>query len=193
MNAHDGAMDGGRRGPVREGFGVRRLPIAPAELLPPAPAVDGDEALRGVVERARRLSAELEEPFRSLAFSGLLVHLLRGAPEDDRTGRAPVDAPPPPSTDVPIAEFLALRRIDSHPDRVVAIAYYHYHRFDGQGVTTKDLLDAYVRSRAKRPQNYPDVIASCVRKGYLVEGSRRDGMKTWVITRTGETHVEQDL
>jgi hypothetical protein len=92
-----------------------------------------------------------------------------------------------------IAEFLAQRRLDSHPDRVVAISYYHYHRYDGQGVTTRDLVDAYTKSRAKRPQNFPDVIASCVRKGYLVDGGRRDGMKTWVITGTGETHAEQDL
>jgi hypothetical protein len=196
MNAHDGAMGAGRRGSLHEGFGVRRLPVAPAELPPPGPLTEsagGDELLRSAVDRARRLSEDLAEPFRSLAFSALLAHLLRDAPEDGGAARAAVEERTPPATDMPVAEFLALRRIDSHPDRVVAIAYYHYHRFDGQGVTTKDLLDGYVRARAKRPQNYPDVIASCVRKGYLVEGSRRDGMKTWVITRTGETHVEQDL
>ena len=60
-------------------------------------------------------------------------------------------------------------------------------------VPGQDLVDGYAKARAKRPQNYPDVIASCMRKGYLVEGSRRDGMKTWVITRTGESHVEHDL
>lgn len=192
MNAHDGAMDGGRRAPQVGDFGVRRLPVVPAGLRPGA-VVDGDEALRGAVDRARRLSTDLEEPFRSLAFSALLQHLLRGGGSNADVAPQVHEAAPPPATDIPIAEFLALRRIDSHPDRVVAIAYYHYHRFDGQGVTTKDLLDGYVRARAKRPQNYPDVIASCVRKGYLVEGSRRDGMKTWVVTRTGETHVEQDL
>ncbi len=76
---------------------------------------------------------------------------------------------------------------------MVAIAYYHYHRHGGEGVTTKDLVEGYSRSRSKRPQNYPDVIASCIRKGYLVDGGRRDGMKTWVITPSGEAHVEQDL
>ena len=75
----------------------------------------------------------------------------------------------------------------------MAIAYYHFRRHDGQGVTTRDLVDGYSRSRTKRPQNYPDVIASCIRKGYLVDGGRRDGMKTWVITATGEAHVEQNM
>jgi hypothetical protein len=155
-----------------------------------------DEALREAIQRARRLTQVEDEPFRSLAFTVLLEHLLRGAPKSaDAAVPAPRGQSPaaPPSTDMPVAEFLAQRRIESHPDRVVAIAYYHYHRFDGQGVTTKELVDAYTRARAKRPQNYPDVIASCVRRGYLVDGGRRDGMKSWVITRTGEAHVEQDL
>jgi hypothetical protein len=196
MNAHDGTVGGGRQGQVPEEFSVRRLPVT-AEVRPlPVDDGDPDEPLRDAVERARRLSRDLDEPFRSLAFSALLEHLLGGdmsvVPGGPGRGtpRRPIA---PPSTDIPLPEFLALRRLDSHPDRVVAIAYYHYHRNGGQGITTKDLVDAYTRSRAKRPQNFPDVIASCMRKGYLVDGGRRDGMKTWVVTRTGEAHVEQDL
>jgi hypothetical protein len=154
-----------------------------------------EEELRQAVARARRVAEEQPEPFRSLAFSVLLTHLLQdGAPRAQPVVRREAAAPArPPSTEIPVAEFLAQRRVDSHPDRVVAIAYYHYHRHQGQGVTTRDLVDAYTRSRTRRPQNYPDVIASCVRKGYLVDGGRRDGMKTWVITASGEAHVEQDL
>ncbi len=156
-------------------------------------------ALARALERERALvearKAQLRVPC-DVAFSAVLEHLLRGARADERgePGRGmDVAAAVAPTTDMPVAEFLAQRRVDSHPDRVVAIAYYHYHRYDGQGVTTKDLVDAYGKARAKRPQNYPDVIASCVRRGYLIDGGRRDGMKTWVITRTGENHVEQDL
>jgi hypothetical protein len=185
MNPHGGG---------RDDFPIRRLPInridgkRPYEIV----AAQSDDALRTAVERARRLADEQPEPFRSLAFRTLLEHLLGGG--SSLAARPSVAAPAsPPPTDMQVAEFLAQRRLDSHPDRVVAIAYHHYHRFEGQGVSTRDLVEAYSRSRAKRPQNFPDVIASCVRKGYLVDGGRRDGIKTWIVTGTGEAHVEQDL
>ena len=160
-----------------------------------AVGAEEDAALRLAVARARRIAEEQPEPFQSLAFTALLTHLLQdgASPPREPVSVENSRATQPPSTEGSIAEFLAQRRVDSHPDRVVAIAYYHYRRHAGQGVTTKDLVDGYSRSRSKRPQNYPDVIASCIRKGYLVDGGRRDGMKTWVITASGEAHVEQDL
>jgi hypothetical protein len=145
-----------------------------------------DEALRAAVGRARRLSEGEPEPFRSLAFRVLLEHLLRGAP-------APLAAPAPAvdAAAMDLTEFLAVKRPETHPDRVVAIAYHAYHARDGAGVTTGDLAEAYARARLQRPQNFPDVIATCVRSGRLVEGERRDGAKTWVVTRTGEGYVEE--
>jgi hypothetical protein len=157
-----------------------------------------DVERRKLVARARRI-AELEpEPFRSLAFDRLLEAMLRNSGFQDLTPVSPDQrglraVRIPPSTNMPVTEFLATRRLDSHPDRVVSIAYYHFRNFDGQGVTTKDLQDAYGRARAKRPQNFPDVIASCVRKGFLADNRRIDGFKTWIITKTGENYVEQDL
>jgi len=184
-----------RPGGTRDGFPVRRLPVVPPgpRALPATTAGD-DGALRTLVDRARMLTEDQPEPFRSLAFTQLLGYLLHDGQEGEPRGRqAPQPIAGPPSTDMQIAEFLAQRRLDSHPDRVAAIAYYHYRRSDGEGITTKGLVDGYTKSRARRPQNFPDVIASCVRKGYLVDGGRRDGMKSWVITATGEAHVEQDL
>lgn len=195
MNVQGGGGD--RRLLTRDNAAVRPLPVAEERARRQAAEDEAasDEALRRALERARRLSEDQPEPFRSLAFSALLAHLLHGGAPAGASQARPAPAPiaGPPSTAIPIAEFLAQRRLDSHPDRVVAVAYYYYQREDGRGVTTKDLVDAYTRARARRPQNFPDVIASCVRKGYLVDGGRRDGMKTWVITGTGEAHVEQDL
>ena len=146
-----------------------------------------DEAIRQAIQRARRLSESEPEPFRSLAFRTVLEHLLRGG------SAAPSVAAAAPPTDMDLTEFLASKKAATHPDRVVAIAYYTYHTQNGAGVTTQDLTDAYGRARVKKPQNFPDVIAACVRRGRLVEGERKDGMKSWVITRTGEAFVEQNL
>lgn len=193
MNAQ---YDVGDRPGVRDAVSPPRTPVSIADARGRGEVLvaQTDEVLLDAVGRARRLADDQPEPFRSLAFSALLQHFLQAS---EGSGFARAAGPPtpklPPETDMQIAEFLAQRRVDSHPDRVVAIAYYHLHRFDGDGVTTKDLVEGYAKSRAKRPQNYPDVIASCMRKGYLVEGARRDGNKSWVITRMGEAHVEQDM
>ena len=147
-----------------------------------------DEHIRQSILRARTLCEDQPEPFRSLAFRTVLETLLRG---NGLPGPAARVSPSPVGID--LIEFLAAKKAETHPDRVVAIAYYSYHTQNGAGVTTKELADAYARARLKKPQNYPDVIAACVRRGFLVEGERKDGMKSWVITRTGESHVEQNL
>ncbi len=148
-----------------------------------------DDAIRHAIQRARSLTEDQPEPFRSLAFRAVLEALLRPQAADPAVATRPSPSP----VGLELVEFLAAKKAETHPDRVVVIAYYYYHTQNGAGVTTKELADAYARARVKRPQNFPDVIASCVRRGYMVEGGRKDGMKCWVITRTGEAHVEQDL
>lgn len=146
-----------------------------------------DEDLRAAVDRARRLADPEPEPFRSLAFQTLLDYLIRNG--------AAVQAEPAahlrPGLD--LTEFLASLRAETHPDRVLAIAYFHERYAGGPPVTAHDLADAYQRARVRRPQNFPDVIASLVRKGLLVEQPRREGLKSWGITSTGVARVERGL
>src|SRR5438105_10528343 len=132
MNAYDG--DERRAGTADQG-GRQPVPLVQPRVRGEAAAAETDEVLREAVERARRLSEEQQEPFRSLAFTALLQHLLRADGSDEQGPRqtaAPARQGPIP-TDTQIAEFLAQLRVESHPDRVVAVAYYHYHRHDGQG------------------------------------------------------------
>jgi hypothetical protein len=154
-----------------------------------------DDALAAAIERARRLAEPHPEPFRSLAFTAVLERLLRAADEEPGAHPGARSSQPRAAAEIPadIAEFLAGKKVTTHPDRVVAIAYHTFHTTGGAGVTTADLGDAYSRARVRKPQNFPDVIATCVRKGRLVEGERRDAMKTWVITRTGEEFVEKQI
>jgi hypothetical protein len=146
-----------------------------------------DEDLRSAVERARRLTDGESEPYRSIAFQTLLDYLLnhRGAAGE------PAGVHLVPGLD--LNEFLASLRVDTHPDRVLGIAFYQERYLSGPPVTARDLSEAYQRARLKRPQNFPDVIASLVRKGHLVEQSRRDGLKSWGLTGTGSARVEREL
>jgi hypothetical protein len=146
-----------------------------------------DEELRSAVERARRLTDGEAEPFRSIAFQTLLDYLINNRAAGGELAGAHLQ----PGLD--LNEFLASLRADTHPDRVLGIAFYQERYMSGPPVTARDLSEAYQRARLKRPQNFPDVIASLVRKGHLVEQGRRDGLKSWGLTGTGSAHVEREL
>lgn len=156
-------------------------------LLVGRTASTSDDILRAAIQRARRLTEPEEEPYRSLAFRTILDYLLTSA-EPAAEAQTPALVP-----GLGLNEFLASRRADTHPDRVLAIAFFQERYSGGPPITTRDLVESYQRGRLKRPQNFPDVIATLVRKGYLVETARRDGLKSWGITRTGASHIERDL
>jgi hypothetical protein len=146
-----------------------------------------DDDLQAAIGRAKRLSESEPEPFRSLAFQTLLAYLIG----DQSQPAEPKPAQLPPNLD--LNEFLATLRAETHPDRVLAIAFYQERYSHGPPITAHDLGDAYQHARLKRPQNFPDVIASLVRKGHLTEGPRRDGLKSWAITGTGAAKLERAL
>jgi hypothetical protein len=146
-----------------------------------------DEELRSAVERARRLTVGEAEPYRSIAFQTLLDYLINNRPANGEPAGARLQL------GLDLNEFLASLRVDTHPDRVLGIAFYQERYMGGPPVTAHDLSEAYQRARLKRPQNFPDVIASLVRKGHLVEQGRRDGLKSWGLTGTGSAHVEREL
>jgi hypothetical protein len=146
-----------------------------------------DEDLRAALERARRLTDSEPEPYRSLAFQTLLDYLINNR-------SLPGEAAAPhliPGLD--LNEFLASLRAETHPDRVLAIAFYQERYLNGPPVTARDLSEAYQHARLKRPQNFPDVIASLVRKGHLVEQARREGLKSWGITGSGSARIEREI
>lgn len=153
------------------------------------------ERLRSLVVAAHATFLGEEREFALAGYPVVLAYLLHaeGTSEPDVRDR-PRSAPGVKSTEMLVGEFLAGLHIDAHPQRVVAIAYYQWHRLGAhRGATTKDLIDAYTKVRAKKPQNFPDVIASCVRRGWVVDIGRQDGAKAWAITSSGERVVERDL
>ena len=154
-----------------------------------------DSEIHEATQRALSLAAEYEEPYRSITFRTLLERFLGPQVREERAATAlvPYQEPPdehPLAASMGLNEFLASKNIQSHVDRVAAIAYFTYQQDERAGITTRDVVEAYARSREKKPQNIPDVIATCVRKGFLIDTERKGGMKAWLITRTGEAHVD---
>lgn len=148
-----------------------------------------EETLLQAIQKARDIADKLPEPYRASAFEVVLRHLLGGEGPPQPLKRQAAAEP----TDRPaigqLNEFLAARNPRSHPDRVTAIAYYSFHK-DDSGITTRDVTEAYSKVRIKRPQNVHDVIATCVRRGLLVDSEKKDDMRAWIITPTGDAYVE---
>jgi len=145
-----------------------------------------EQEIQRKLKKAKELSKDYEEPLRSNLFIWILNNLsLEGEGE---TGVAPVKVA---VVRMPLTEFLASGNLRSHVDRVVAIAYHFYHKSQ-IALTRVEFLDAYAKARFSRPANMTDVIARCVKAGYLVD-TQKENQKAWQITGTGERYVEAKL
>jgi hypothetical protein len=147
------------------------------------------EELRVAIQEAKKIADDQPEVYRVVVFEAALKHLLGTPPVQAQQGNASRQGR---EITMELNEFLAGRKVDSHPDRVLAIAYYQYRKNSG-GLTTKDFMEAYARTRVRKPQNIHDVIAKNIRRGFLVDTDKKDGMRAWLITPSGEHYVETEL
>ncbi len=145
--------------------------------------------LMDAIERAREVADKQPEAYRTVVFEVTLKHFLGVSDGADSPPRL---SPPASTITMELNEFLASKKAESHPDRLVAIAYYYYRR-SGDSITTKDVADAYGKVRLKKPQNIHDVLSTCIRRGILVDTEKKDGMRAWLITPSGESYVEREL
>lgn len=80
----------------------------------------------------------------------------------------------------------------THTDVVAAFAYWLFKK---QGLSTfnaKDILACYDTTRRPKPKNANMIINANVKTHLFAEApDKKDGLKAWVITGTGETYVEQ--
>jgi hypothetical protein len=155
-----------------------------------------DAEIREAMQRAQSLAAVCADEFQEAAFKVLLQRFLIDGLSPSTTALVPYAGPQNgkvtrSAPSMGLNEFLATKNVKTHVDRIAAIAYFAYAQGDETGITTRDVAQAYSKAREKKPQNIPDVIATCVRKGVLVDAPRKDGMKAWLITQTGERHVEE--
>jgi len=150
------------------------------------------EEIKNKIQQARELvGGSPEDPFMQIAFGEVLRVLLQ-KPSASTMGEVKLQAKPV-ALPAQHSEFLAQLNITTHIDRIVAILYYQYHT--GNKLTTiAELEEAYSSARVRAPRNFSDVLAQCIRKGYVVEAKdKKDGKKAWQITSLGEKFVETEL
>jgi len=91
-----------------------------------------------------------------------------------------------------IKEFLIGKAPSGGVQTTLAIAYYLETE---QGITPfnkEDLERGYRAAKEAVPKNINDKVGMCIANGYMMEAeAKKDSLKAWVITRTGEQVVEK--
>jgi len=88
-------------------------------------------------------------------------------------------------------EFIKQKKLESHSDRVVGLAYYLF-KFKGvDRFTVKDIEKMYDEARLVPPKNFSDIISKASKKGYFIECKEKiDGLKAWKISKEGIEYIE---
>jgi hypothetical protein len=92
-----------------------------------------------------------------------------------------------------LGEFLDSKgNPEKHTDIVAVYAFWLFRKEGFQSFNVKDIVECYNKTRKVKPTNPNQIINTNVASNLFAEASeKKDGLKAWVITRTGEEYVEQ--
>lgn len=121
----------------------------------------------------------VESKFKELTTQEVAVSITRG-----------VEAKGMPAT---LGEFLDQKGNPSkHTDSIAVFAYWLFKVEKMESFNVKDIIDCYDKTRKAKPSNPNQMINQNVERHIFAEASgKKDDLKAWVITRTGEEYVEQ--
>lgn len=121
----------------------------------------------------------VESKFKELTTQGVAVSIAKE-----------VEAKGMPAT---LGEFLDQKGNPSkHTDSIAVFAYWLFKVEKMESFNVKDIIDCYDKTRKAKPSNPNQMINQNVERHIFAEASaKKDGLKAWVITRTGEEYVEQ--
>jgi hypothetical protein len=96
----------------------------------------------------------------------------------------------PPEKRLSLKEFLIDRAPSNGVQKTLAIAYFLENYDCVSPFNAADLERGFRAARETVPPNVNDKANMCVKNGYLMEEKdKKDAMKAWVVTRTGEEVV----
>jgi hypothetical protein len=106
------------------------------------------------------------------------------------SGAVPTDALPARKT-ISIKEFIISKAPPNGVLMTLTVGYY-LENYDGiTPLTAADLEAGFRAARETLPANLNDKANNCVKKGFFMEAKeKKDSLKAWVVTRTGEAAVE---
>lgn len=92
-----------------------------------------------------------------------------------------------------LGEFLDQRgNPQKHTEIVVVFAYWLFKAEKMDSFNVKDIIACYEKVRKTKPKNANQIINTDVASHLFAEASaKKDGYKSWILTRTGEEFVEK--
>jgi len=92
---------------------------------------------------------------------------------------------------VSIKEFMISKKPNNDVQKTLGIGYYLERYENFSSFNTKDLERNFRAAKEKVPKNAADKVQVNMRKGHMMEAEeKKDNLKAWVLTNSGEEHVE---
>lgn len=93
-----------------------------------------------------------------------------------------------------LKEFLISKNPESYVLKTLTIGY-HLEKSEGQlEFNIKDLENAFRNAKEQVPSNINQIVNENIKKGHMmVVKEKKDGLKSWVLTSSGERFVENNF
>ncbi|MFB6199260.1 MAG: hypothetical protein ABEJ83_00140 [Candidatus Nanohaloarchaea archaeon] len=92
-----------------------------------------------------------------------------------------------------VAEFMARHEASTHNDKVLVMGYYLEHIEGEENFTSGELEDYYRKTKLKAPKTIAVPLNHNAKKGLIMEDGEDGQTKEWILTRSGEQKVENEL
>jgi hypothetical protein len=91
-----------------------------------------------------------------------------------------------------LKEFLLEKKPTDQVKTTLAIGYFLEHYEGMESFNAKDLANAFRSAKEPPPKNINDKVNMNIHNGQMMEAiEKKDNIKAWVLTATGEKQVEE--
>jgi len=93
-----------------------------------------------------------------------------------------------------LREFVLLKNPADDVQRTLCVGYYLENYNNLSCFNSKDLEEGFRKAKERVPKNINDKVNLNIKKGYMMEASeKKDDLKAWTLTNSGEHFVEENL
>ena len=87
-------------------------------------------------------------------------------------------------------EFLIAKKPRSGAEKTLVLAYYLEKHRGVSPFTIRDLRQIFMEAKEPIPKNLNDKVNLNIRRGLIMEVGKKNGLKAWTLTNSGEDYVE---